>query len=158
MLMRSPSYLSGEMLIVITLDEAGFASPTSNLACCNQQPGPNQAGNPGFSPVLGLFGAQQPPTAPGQYPGGGKIGAVLLNNKYIVAGSHNTTGEYNHYSALRSYEDLLGLDSGGTDGHGHFGYAAAAGLKPFGPDVFNPTSAPCSRRPVAARSGTAPTR
>ena len=69
-------------------------------------------------------------------PQGGKVGAVLLNKKYIVAGSHNTTGQYNHYSALRSYDDLLGLTTGGTDGHGHLGYAGMAGLKPFGTDVF----------------------
>src|ERR1700733_10627623 len=30
--------------------------------------------------------------------------------------------------ALRSYEDLLGLTSGGTDGYGHLGFAAAPGL------------------------------
>jgi hypothetical protein len=137
LLMDSPAYRSGDMLIVITLDEASFSSPTSFLSCCNQQPGPNQAGNPGYSPILGLFGLQTPPTGPGTYPGGGQIGAVLLNKKYIVAGSHNTTGSYNHYSALRSYEDLLGLDHGGTDGHGHLGYAAADGLTPFGRDVFN---------------------
>jgi hypothetical protein len=137
LLMHSPAYRSGEMLIVITLDEASFSSPTSYLACCNQQPGPNQAGNPGYSPVLGMFGLQTPPTGPGVYPGGGQIGAVLLNRKYIVAGSHNTTGSYNHYSALRSYEDLLGIDTDGADGHGHLGYAAAPGLTPFGADVFN---------------------
>ena len=137
MLMSSPSYKSGEMLIVITFDEAGFSSATSNQACCNQPAGPNQGGNPGFSQVLVLFRVQTPPTAAGQYPGGGKVGAVLLNKKYIVAGSHNTTGQYNHYSALRSYEDLLGLDSGGTDGKGHLGYAAVADLQPFGRDVFN---------------------
>jgi hypothetical protein len=48
----------------------------------------------------------------------------------------NTTGFYNHYSALRSYEDLLGLE-GGDDGYGHLGFAAAPGLLPFGKDVFN---------------------
>jgi hypothetical protein len=37
---------------------------------------------------------------------------------------------------LRSYEDLLGLTTGGTDGEGHLGFAAAKGLAPFGPDVF----------------------
>ena len=95
-----------------------------------------RADRPGYSPVLGLFGLQTPPSGPGVYPGGGQIGAVLLNSKYIVAGSHNTTGSYNHYSALRSYEDLLGIDTGGTDGQGHLGYAAAPGLRPFGADVF----------------------
>jgi hypothetical protein len=137
MLMNSDSYRSGEMLIVVTFDEAGFSSATSNLACCGQPSGPNQNGNPGFSQVLGLFHVQTPPTAAGQYPGGGQVGAVLLSKKYIVPGTHNTTGQYNHYSALRSYEDLLGLTSGGTDGKGHLGYAATTGLQSFGPDVFN---------------------
>ena len=38
---------------------------------------------------------------------------------------------------MRSYEDLLGLMTGGTDGLGHLGVAAAPGLAPFGKDVFN---------------------
>jgi hypothetical protein len=62
---------------------------------------------------------------------------VLFNTRFIKPGSHNVTGQYNHYSALRSYEDILGLTSGGADGEGHIGFAAAPGLAPFGPDVFN---------------------
>jgi hypothetical protein len=54
----------------------------------------------------------------------------------------DTTGYYNHYSALRSYEDLLGLTSGGTDGYGHLGFAAASGLTPFGQDIFQPDVTP----------------
>ncbi len=135
LLMGSPAYRSGEMLVVVTFDEASISAAGSG-ACCNQPVGPNQNGNPGYAGLLRLFGVPQP-TAPGQYPGGGRTGAVLLNNRYIVPGSRNTTGEYNHYSALRSYEDLLGLTTGGTDGYGHLGYAGQEGLKPFGPDVFN---------------------
>ena len=75
-------------------------------------------------------------TADSQAPGGGQIGALLLNAKYIAPGSTDTTGSYNHYSALRSYEDLLGLTTGGADGEGHLGFAAAKGLVPFGTDVF----------------------
>lgn len=122
------------MLVVITFDES---DPVNDLtACCNEQPGPNFA-FPGFSPLLEVRHHVPKPTTPGSDPGGGKIGALLLNAKYIVPGTHNTTGQYNHYSALRSYEDLLGLTSGGTDGHGHLGFAAAPGLSPFGSDVFN---------------------
>jgi len=36
---------------------------------------------------------------------------------------------YNHYAMLRSVEDLFGV--------GHLGFAATAGLAPFGPDVYN---------------------
>src|SRR6202034_893498 len=60
-------------------------------------------------------------------PGGGQIGALLLDAKYIAPGTTDTAGSYNHYSALRSYEDLLGLTTGGTDGEGHLGFAAAPG-------------------------------
>jgi hypothetical protein len=44
---------------------------------------------------------------------------------------------YNHYSLLRSLEDLYGIATGGTDGSGHLGFAAAAGLRPFGADLFS---------------------
>ena len=57
-----------------------------------------------------------------------------------VSGSVNSTGFYNHYSALRSYEDLLGISTGGSDGHGHLGFAGQAGLRPFGTDVFRRTN------------------
>jgi hypothetical protein len=74
--------------------------------------------------------------------GGGDAGAVLLDPRYIKAGSVDSTGYYNHYSALRSYEDLLGITTGGVDGFGHIGLAATTGLRPFGHDVFNKYKAP----------------
>ena len=112
LILGSPAYKHGNMLVVVTFDEA--EGTNANAACCAQQPGPNVT------------------TA-----GGGQIGALLLNSKYITAGSVDSTGSYNHYSALRSYEDLLGLTTGGTDGKGHLGFAGAKGLVPFGTDVFN---------------------
>ena len=133
LIMASPSYQSGQMLVVLTFDEGDDDDTT---ACCNEQPGPNWA-YPGSSPLLGAA-----PTTPGADPGGGRIGALLLNSQYIQPGTVDTTGYYNHYSALRSYEDLLGLTTGGTDGLGHLGFAAAPGLTPFGQDVFQPDEAP----------------
>jgi hypothetical protein len=65
---------------------------------------------------------------------------------------------YNHYSWLRTMEDLLltgrscanpnnadtplfaGTVCGGLDGQGHLGYAAQPGLTAFGPDVFTAQS------------------
>ncbi len=99
-------------------------SPTSPPAD-NEQPGPNNA-NPGYSPLLnapiaaygGLtyydllgFKGLTPNTEPatGTMPGGGQIGAVLFNARWIKAGSVDSTGSYNHYSALRTFEDLLGI-------------------------------------------------
>jgi phosphatidylinositol-3-phosphatase len=138
LIFSSPAYQSGKTLVVLTFDEANPTGATADSrACCNERPGPNVS-NSGFSPVLALFGAQTTP-APGTfpYPGGGQVGAVLFNPRYILPGSVNITGFYNHYSALRSYEDLLGIDEGGDDGYGHLGFASDPTLAPFGQDVFN---------------------
>jgi hypothetical protein len=125
LIMDSPAYKHGDLLVVITFDESEVGGAEADLACCGEQSGPN-------THAPGDAGD----TADSQAPGGGQIGALLLNSKYIAPGSTDTTGSYDHYSALRSYEDLLGLTTGGTDGEGHLGFAAAKGLAPFGPDVF----------------------
>ncbi len=80
-------------------------------------------------------------------PGGGDTGTVLIS-PLITPGTVSHT-YYNHYSTLRTIEDLLltgqsctdttlvvGTVCGGLDGQGHIGYAAQAGLGDFGPDVF----------------------
>jgi len=69
--------------------------------------------------------------------GGGDTGSVLIS-PYIRPGSVSNV-YYNHYSWLRTMEDLFGVDtaSNGLDGLGHIGYAAQIGLRPFGRDVFN---------------------
>jgi hypothetical protein len=128
LILNSPAYHHGDMLVVITFDEADVnqSDPTYAAACCHEPSGPNTA-------APGNAGAKTDSAAPG----GGQTGAILLNPKYIRGGSTDAVGSYNHYSALRSYEDLLGLTTGGADGQGHLGFAAAAGLVPFGADVFN---------------------
>ncbi len=125
LILNSPAYKHGDLLVVVTFDESDLGGSDADTACCNEQSGPNThaPGNAGDS-------------TDSQAPGGGQIGALLLNSKYIVAGSTDTAGTYDHYSALRSYEDLLGLTTGGNDGEGHLGFAAAKGLAPFGTDVF----------------------
>ena len=82
--------------------------------------------------------------------GGGDTGSVLIS-PFIRPGSVSTTN-YNHYSWLRTMEDVFDVSSctgtstdvtlpagsvcGGLDGQGHIGYAAQTGLEPFGADVF----------------------
>ena len=51
----------------------------------------------------------------------------MLLSPYIDPGTVDTTA-YNHFSLLRSTEDLFGL--------GHLGYAAQTGLQPLGPEAF----------------------
>jgi len=140
MVFASRAYRSGQMLVVLTFDESGLrdarACGKPNQADCDAPMGPNLT-NFGFSSVLALFGLQTAPSGPNVYPGGGQIGAVLFNTRFIKPGTVNTTGYYNHFAALRSYEDLLGIVHGGDDGYGHLGFAARPNLKPFGLDVFN---------------------
>jgi hypothetical protein len=81
-------------------------------------------------------------------PGGGDTGSVLIS-PLIKPGTTSST-YYNHYSWLRTMEDIFGVSagrdrdklavgtvSGGIDGQGHLGFAAQKGLAPFGEDVFN---------------------
>lgn len=101
---QSPAFQDGGLLI-ITFDEANSVDAS---ACCSEPSGPNT-------------------TMPGTHgPGGGRIGAVLLS-RYIRPGTVSDV-PYNHYSMLRSVEDIFGVQ--------HLGYAGAAGLVPFGADVF----------------------
>ncbi len=145
MVFNSPAYQNGHLLVVLTFDEGSVLDTaacnpalSADTAICNYPTGPNIS-NFGYSPILGAFHYQTPPTTTGVYPGGGQVGAVVFNAKFIKPGSVNTTGQYNHYSALRSYEDLLQIKVGGDDGHGHLGFAAQPDLEgaTFGPDVFN---------------------
>jgi hypothetical protein len=88
-----------------------------------------------------LFDATDPTT------GGGDTGSVLIS-PYITPGTVSDR-DYNHYSWLRTMEDLfdVGDASPGLDGHGHIGYAAQIGLAPFGGDVFNDPSGPSGGGP-----------
>jgi hypothetical protein len=112
-ILKSPAWKKGAILMV-TADESETGDAT---ACCGEQPGPT-------NPMPGIFG-----------PGGGKIGTLVIG-KCVAPGKRVRT-PYNHYSLLRSLEDLYGIRTGGTDGHGHLGYAAASGLRAFGRDLFS---------------------
>jgi phosphatidylinositol-3-phosphatase len=96
-------------LLIVTFDESEGNGPEGSTACCGEKP---------------LDGATRPPGVLG--PGGGRIGAVLLS-PFIKPGTVSTQ-PYNHYSLLRTVEDIFGLP--------HLGYAAEPDLKPFGADVF----------------------
>jgi phospholipase C len=111
----SPAYADGGLLIINFDEASGDASD-----CCGEPASPNTAHNGGSGN------------------GGGRVGAVLLS-PYIKAGTTNDT-PYNHYSLLRSTEDLFGLT--------HLGFAAQDGLKPFEADVFNNYTPPPPPKPT----------
>ncbi|HTQ36594.1 MAG TPA: alkaline phosphatase family protein [Steroidobacteraceae bacterium] len=112
-------------LLVITFDESNSTMEKTTdpqtgatitnfvfpgKACCGQQPGPNLAG---VRPGTTALGGKSSFVYEGF--GGDRVGALLLS-PFIKPGSTSDTA-YNHYSLLRSIEDILGLD-------GHLGYAA----------------------------------
>lgn len=112
----SPAY-QHDGLVIVTFDEA---DTDATEACCQEPTGPNTDA-PG-----------------GNGPGGGRVGTILLS-RFIRPGTLSDV-PYNHYSLLRSLEDLFGIRTGGADGHGHLGFAGQAELRPFGADIFTKPS------------------
>ena len=115
---NSPAFTQQRGLLIITFDEAATSDTSS---CCGEIAGPD-------SPEPGING-----------PGGGDIGAVLLSP--CIAPGTVSTVPYNHYSMLRSVEDIFGLP--------HLGYAQLPGETSFGSDIFNQacTSTAASAQP-----------
>ncbi len=113
----SPAFKQQNGLLIITFDEAATSDTSS---CCGEIPGPG-------SPAPGDTG-----------PGGGDVGAVLLSP--CIAPGTVSQQPYNHYTMLRSVEDLFGLP--------HIGYAQLPGESSFGSDVF--TRACASGAPAAS--------
>jgi len=119
----SPAYRHAGLL-VITFDEGDAEAPDPAGAklvtyagerCCNQQPGPNLAPFPQTS-------RDGDWTIRFRDFGGDRVGAVLLSP--FLGGGIVSNTPFNHYSLLRTIEDLLGTD-------GHLGYAGQAGLAGF---------------------------
>jgi hypothetical protein len=118
-IVASPAYREGGMVVVIFDEAEAVPGDGDARACCEQPQFPNTPNNGG--------------PLPGR--GGGRVGAVVLS-PFVRAGSVSTT-PYNHFSMLRSMEDLYGL--------AHLGYAGQAGLKAFGDDVYSAGRARISR-------------
>jgi hypothetical protein len=110
-------------LLIITFDEAS-TSDTSN--CCGEIPGPSG---------LSLSGI-------GYGDGGGRVGAVLISP--CIKPGTITQQPYNHYTMLRSVEDIFGLS--------HLGYAQLSGEKSFGSDVFTQPCAFPTKPTVTAKA------
>jgi hypothetical protein len=106
LIQASPAYQQDGMIVVL------FDEGVSSAMCCDEPYPPNLGQPNSTAPVTGW--------------GGGQTGAILIS-KFIKPMTVTPTA-YNHYSYLRSMEDLFGLS--------HLGYAARAGLVPFGPDVY----------------------
>jgi hypothetical protein len=126
-ILASPAYKE-DGLLIITFDESNYTlnqstSSTgqttvditfSGQTCCDQQPGPNLSGvRPGSVTLVNTAALVENIVVNGY--GGDRIGALLLS-PFVKPGS-TSEATYNHYSLLRSLEDIYGL-------HEHLGYAA----------------------------------
>jgi hypothetical protein len=125
-ILASPAY-QRDGLLIITFDESNYTQQVSvdpksgqqtvnivfpGTSCCNQRPGPNLSGvRPETFPLLNTPTLAENLVINGY--GGDMVGALLMS-PFIVPGTTSNT-EYNHYSLLKSIEDIFDLD--------HLGYA-----------------------------------
>jgi hypothetical protein len=115
-IIASKAYKNGGLL-AITVDQAPATGvEADSSSCCGQPRFPNL---PTPAPLPG--GGQLPPS------GGGQVGALLLS-PFVKAGAVDQD-PYNHFSLLRTIEDLFGLK--------HLGYAGAKGVSSFNGAVFS---------------------
>jgi len=138
MITNSPAFKE-DGLLIITFDEGdvstltavnGSTTPnaitTQGVSCCGQQPGPNigpLVAN-GQPLILGFENANGSPPSffiSTQGFGGDRIGGVLLS-PFLKPGTVSNL-PFNHYSMLKTVEDIFGL--------GHLGYAGQPGLQGF---------------------------
>ncbi len=98
-------------LLVITTDQAPASGEFADSSSCCGQP---------------LFPNVPSKTLTGTPRGGGAVGALLIS-PYVKAGT-TSQEKFNHFSLLRTIEDLFGL--------GHLGYAALPAVKSFEPAMF----------------------
>ncbi len=101
-------------MILITFDESGDDSDAGSCCGLTDSLGYTDPSHPDIN-ENGLYG-----------PGGGRVGAIVLS-KYVKPGTVSAK-PYNHFSALRSVEDIFGLK--------HLGDAQMPQVKSFGADVF----------------------
>ena len=113
-ILSSKAYKDGGLL-VITVDEAPSTGEfADSSSCCGQPQFPNLAAPTGAIPGLSANG-------------GGQVGALLLSP--FVKGGTTSQEPYNHFSLLRTIEDLFGLK--------HLGYAGVSHVSAFEASIFS---------------------
>ena len=134
-ILGSPAYKK-DGLIVIDFDEGGTGkieqTNTGTVAivygefCCGQQEGPNLDRKYPITVTRIAHGKRISKKTLNF--GGDRTGALLLS-RYIRPGTVSNV-PYNHYSLLKSLEEIFGI-------HVYLGYAGQRGLAAFGADVFS---------------------
>jgi phosphatidylinositol-3-phosphatase len=112
-ILASPAYKHGGLLLITTDQAPTTGELADSSSCCGQPRFPNLPAPTGLAASL-----------PAQ--GGGQVGALLLS-PFVKPGIVSQQA-YNHYSLLRTIEDLFGLK--------HLGYAGAAHVESLAPSLF----------------------
>jgi phosphatidylinositol-3-phosphatase len=113
-ILASRAYKDGGLL-AITVDEAPSAGEfADSSSCCGQPRFPSLPVPAGTTAGLAANG-------------GGQVGALLISP--FVKGGTTSQEPYNHFSLLRTIEDLFGLK--------HLGYAALSHVSSFEPSLFS---------------------
>jgi hypothetical protein len=120
----SPAYEEGG-LIAITSAQARQTGPAPDASSCCISPA---------YPNLPAEAAPEAATGPVKASGGGGRVGLLLLSPFVAPGTVNESGYFNHFSLLRSIEELFELEP--------LGYAAEEALTPFDSTVYNAETAP----------------
>ncbi|HEX6687932.1 MAG TPA: alkaline phosphatase family protein [Solirubrobacterales bacterium] len=137
----SPAYKEEGGLIAITFDQAPQTVPEPDTSSCCATPE-----YPNLPAPAAPASAEPPATGPVKSTGGGGRVGMLLISPYVAPGTVDETAYYNHFSFLRSVEELLDLEP--------LGYAAEPALTGFDSSVFDasPEESTVAERPVARPS------
>jgi phosphatidylinositol-3-phosphatase len=118
---KSQAY-GGGGLIAITFSQAMQTGPAADPSSCCATPEYPNLKSPEAPPAEAAPGPVKPSG------GGGRVGMVLIS-PFVSPGSVNETGYYNHFTLLRSIEELFELPG--------IGYAAEPAVLPFDESVYN---------------------
>jgi len=135
----SPAFQNEGGLIAITFDQAPQAGPEPDTSsCCATPEYPNL-------PAAAAPPSAEPPASGPIKPtgGGGRVGMLLIS-PYLAPGTVEEGAYYNHFSFLRSVEELFGLEP--------LGYAADPALTGFEASLFDasPEESTVAERPTAS--------
>ncbi len=120
----SPAYQEEGGLIAITFDQAPQAAPEPDTSSCCATPE-----YPNLPPPPVPASTTPPATGPVKPSGGGGQVGMLLISPYLAPGTVEEGAYYNHFSFLRSVEELFGLEP--------LGYAADPALTGFEASLFD---------------------
>jgi hypothetical protein len=136
----SPAYREEGGLIAITFDQAPQAAPEPDTSSCCATPEYPNLPAPAPPPST-----EPPATGPIKPTGGGGRVGMLMISPYLAPGTVEESAYYNHFSFLRSVEELFGLEP--------LGYAADPALTGFEASLFDasPEESTVAERPVVGR-------